>query len=223
MKDKLFNPEKKSKMENNDLGSDIMKLINALFVLLLIPQASGAPDEAIGAVVNDIDSGIDGDSFNISLYKRGNLIFENEIRVRLADIDCPEASGPKACRAGREAANYTQKWLEGKNVSLDLDDRAGQDLYGRWIAICYLNGSNFNKQIVDAGYAEIQDHKDNEFDPMCWWTGYYMGNKETKVYHSPGCTWAGTIEQGNLDFFSSPEGAISEGYRPCTKCHPPVT
>ena len=45
-----------------------MKLINALFVLLLIPLASGAPDEAIGAVVNDIDSGIDGDSFNVSSF-----------------------------------------------------------------------------------------------------------------------------------------------------------
>lgn len=115
------------------------------------------------------------------------------------------------------------KWLEGRNVSLDIDDKTGQDQYGRWIAVCYIDGKNFNMQLVDAGHAEIDDFKDNEFDPMSWWTGYYPGNKETKVYHNNGCAWASLIEQGNLGFFASPGQAISEGYHPCGKCDPPIT
>jgi endonuclease YncB( thermonuclease family) len=121
-------------MEGGDSGSDIMKLINALFALLLISVASGAPDEAMGFVVNG--SVIDGDTFNVSLYKHDSRISEDEIRVRLADIDCPEISGPEACEAGREAANYTKQWLSGKNVSLDLDDKSGKVLnfdIWRWI------------------------------------------------------------------------------------------
>lgn len=200
-----------------------MKLINALFALLLISVASSAPDEAMGFVVNG--SVIDGDTFNVSLYKHDSRISEDEIRIRLADIDCPEISGPEACEAGREAANYTKKWLEGKNVSLDLDDKTGKVLnfdIRRWIAVCYLDGENFNKQLVGAGHAEIDDRNTNEFDPMCWWDGYYPGNKETKVYHKPfpECSWACMIEQRNLAFFSSSDQAISEGYHPCRKCDP---
>jgi hypothetical protein len=53
------------------------------------------------------------------------------------------------------------------------------DKYGRWIAIVYLvNYSccsppapwyNFNRQLVDVGFAEIIDYRDNEFDPDDWW------------------------------------------------------
>lgn len=192
-------------------GNHIKKLINALFVLILIPLASGASGEAVGVVINVTD----GDTFNVTLSEHDSRIIEDEIRVRLADIDCPET--------GLEPSNYTIKWLEGRNVSLDIDDKTGQDQYGRWIAVCYIDGKNFNMQLVDAGHAEIDDFKDNEFDPMSWWTGYYPGNKETKVYHNHGCAWASLIEQGNLGFFASPGQAISEGYHPCGKCDPPIT
>ena len=50
-------------------------------------------------------------------------------------------------------------------MSLDLDDKTGKDQYGRWVAVCYLDGKNFNKQLVDAGQAVVKDFKNNEFDP----------------------------------------------------------
>jgi endonuclease YncB( thermonuclease family) len=57
----------------------------------------------------------------------------------------------------------------GNIVSLDIDDLNGQDEYGRWIAICYLeDGKNFNNMLVESGNAARKDFRSNEFDPFSW-------------------------------------------------------
>ncbi len=137
-----------------------------LSMLLLISLAAGAPDEAMGRVSKVVD----GDTFDVTLESHDSRISEDLIRIRLADIDTPEVRGPKACEAGKKASAYTKAWLLGKMVSLDLDDKTGKDYYGRWVAVCYLDGKNFNKQLVDAGQAVIKDFKNNEFDPKSWWS-----------------------------------------------------
>lgn len=144
------------------------KLIFVLPLLLLIALANGAPDEAYGRVTKVID----GDTIDVQL--QDSPISEDLIRVRLADIDCPETRGPKACQAGKEATNYTRAWLLSSYVFLDLDDKTGKDPYGRWVAVVYLSedgkpGRNFNKMLVDSGHARIDDFKNNEFDPGSWW------------------------------------------------------
>ncbi|HOV81429.1 MAG TPA: thermonuclease family protein [Methanothrix sp.] len=143
------------------------KLIFVLPLLLLIALANGAPDEAYGRVTKVID----GDTIDVQL--QDSPISEDLIRVRLADIDCPETRGPKACQAGKDATNYTRAWLLSSYVFLDLDDKTGKDPYGRWVAVVYLSedgkpGRNFNKMLVDAGHARIDDFKNNEFDPGSW-------------------------------------------------------
>ncbi len=141
-----------------------------LSMLLLITLAAGAPDEAMGRVSKVVD----GDTFDVTLDSHDSRISEDIIRVRLADIDTPEVRGPKACEAGKKASAYTKKWLLGRTVSLDLDDKTGKvKNYGiwRWVAVCYLqDGRNFNKMLVDAGHAVIKDFKNNEFDPGSWWS-----------------------------------------------------
>ena len=59
------------------------KAISVLPLFLLIALAVGAPDEAMGRVTKD------------------SSLSEDLIRVRLADIDCPETRGPNACEAGK--------------------------------------------------------------------------------------------------------------------------
>ena len=145
-----------------------MRRTKALFMLsmlLLIALAAGAPDEAMGRVSKVVD----GDTFDVTLDSHDSRISEDLIRIRLADIDTPEVRGPKACEAGKKASAYTKAWILGKMVSLDLDDKTGKDQYGRWVAVCYLDGKNFNKQLVDSGHAVIKDFKNNEFDPLSWW------------------------------------------------------
>jgi len=137
-----------------------------LSMLLLITLAAGAPDEAMGRVSKVVD----GDTFDVALDSHDSRITEDLIRIRLADIDTPEVRGPKACEAGKKASAYTKTWLLNTYVSLDLDNKTGQDSYGRWVAVCYLqDGRNFNKMLVDAGHAVIKDFKNNEFDPGSWW------------------------------------------------------
>jgi micrococcal nuclease len=132
--------------------------------------AMDSPHEATGRVSKVVD----GDTFDVQLQSHDSRITDDLIRIRLADIDCPETRGSKACQAGKNATTYTRSWLLGKNVFLDLDNKTGKDQYGRWVAICYLDdngnpGKNFNRQLVDAGRAVIEDFKNNEFDPKSWW------------------------------------------------------
>ena len=148
-----------------------MKPTKAIFVLslfLLIALATGAPDEAMGRVTKVID----GDTFDVQL--QDSSLSEDLIRVRLADIDCPETRGSKACEAGKNASAYTRSWLLSTYIFLDLDDKTGKDQYNRWVAVAYLSddgkpGSNFNKMLVDAGHAVVKDFKNNEFNPGSWW------------------------------------------------------
>ena len=72
-------------------------ILLALALLLSICLAEGSPDEAYGRVVKVVD----GDTFDVQL--QDSLISEDLIRVRLADIDCPETRGSKACEAGKKA------------------------------------------------------------------------------------------------------------------------
>ncbi len=147
-----------------------MKLLNILLALLLIPLVTGAPDEAMGRVTKVVD----GDTIDVALQEHDSRITEDLIRVRLADIDTPEVRGPKAGAAGKDASTYTKTWLLSRYVFLDLDNKTGKDPYGRWVAMVYLSedgkpGRNFNKMLVDAGHAVIEDFKNNEFDPGKWW------------------------------------------------------
>ncbi|MDI9418093.1 MAG: Ada metal-binding domain-containing protein [Euryarchaeota archaeon] len=49
-------------------------------------------------------------------------------------------------------------------------------------------------------------------------SGHYPANRKTKVYHEPGCTWAGKIKPENRITFDSPQEAKAAGYRHCEKC-----
>ena len=107
-------------------------LMLTLALMLLISQATGSSDEAMGRVSKVVD----GDTFDVTLQEHDSRISEDLIRIRLADIDTPEVRGPKACEAGRKASAYTKAWLLGRTVSLDLDDKTGKDEFGRWVAVC---------------------------------------------------------------------------------------
>lgn len=144
-------------------------------LLLLISSASAAPDEAAGRVIHVTD----GDTFDVRLSSHDDRISDEVIRVRLADLDAPEMYGERACEAGRIAGEYTRSNLMDNFVSLDIDDKNGQDDYGRWMAVCYLeDGRNFNRMLIDSGHAAKKDFRNNEFDPESWY-------RETQEEYSP--------------------------------------
>lgn len=62
------------------------------------------------------------------------------------------------------------------STKLDLpDNKTGTDKYGRKVCVVLLANSDgtagaiFNRMLVDAGHAKVEDAKDNEFDPAEWW------------------------------------------------------
>jgi endonuclease YncB( thermonuclease family) len=148
-----------------------MKLVHLIGLIgcILIPIVAGSPDEVYGKVTHVID----GDTFDF-VVQDSDRPLDNVIRVRFADIDCPETRGPKACPEGKAATEYARSWLLNQYVYLDLDDKTGLDPYNRWIAVVFIiapNGElrNFNRMLVDSGHAKIDDYTNNEFDPHCWW------------------------------------------------------
>jgi len=147
------------------------EIISILFLLaLLLPSSTSAtPNEAFGTVTDIID----GDTIDVRLEGQDYRIYEDIIRVRLADIDTPEMDTP----TGPIAKQYTYQELNGNTVYLDLDNKTGKDPYDRWVAVVYLQKldgtlENFNRMLVDSNQACIWDFDDNEFDPATWWNGY---------------------------------------------------
>jgi len=140
--------------------------LSIILMLLISPIVLAAPGEANGTVTYVVD----GDTIYVQIQGYDTRI--GNITVRLADIDSPEMD----TAMGSCCRNYAQRELNGRSVRLDLDDKAGKDKYGRWVAVVFLQKQdgtlvNFNKMLVDSRHACIWDFKNNEFDPTTWWNG----------------------------------------------------
>jgi endonuclease YncB( thermonuclease family) len=145
-------------------------LLIFLFIQAAVIQvAVGAPDEAVGRVV----SVISGDSLGIEIIisdPRTN----NVDSIKLADIISPSTVTPE----GKAAKKYANSLLKNKTVYIDIDDStaSGRNEWSQLICVVYLMDSEYrpvwppvNRIIVDAGYAKLDDDKENEFDPSIWW------------------------------------------------------
>ncbi|RCW91313.1 thermonuclease family protein [Winogradskyella arenosi] len=83
----------------------------------------------------------DGDTFKL-LQKDSTLI-----RVRLANIDCPERKQPFSKRAKQFASDA----VFGKNIEIVV---LNKDRYGRYIAnVIYDVDKNLSEELLKAGYA----------------------------------------------------------------------
>jgi len=76
--------------------------------------------------------------------------------IRLLGVDTPEThhpTKPVQCY-GPEASAYTASRLFGKLVRLE-DDVERHDIYGRRLAYVYLDGRNFEQELLRKGYARL--------------------------------------------------------------------
>jgi micrococcal nuclease len=76
--------------------------------------------------------------------------------IRLLGVDTPETHHPtKPVQCfGPEAAAYTARRLFGQVVQLE-DDVERHDVYGRRLAYVYLDGRNFERELLRKGYARL--------------------------------------------------------------------
>jgi len=76
--------------------------------------------------------------------------------IRLLGVDTPETHHPRKpvqCY-GPEASAYTTSRLFGQVVRLE-DDVERHDIYGRRLAYVYLDGRNFEEELLRKGFARL--------------------------------------------------------------------
>ncbi len=120
------------------------------------PDPPPPTEDFISVYVTDV---IDGDTFKT----------RERYTIRLADIDAPEIGEVGYL----EAAEYLASLIENKTVILDIDSKTVTDQYGRYICLAYVQYTptyfiNINQALVVRGYAIVEDHINNEFDPTNW-------------------------------------------------------
>lgn len=68
---------------------------------------------------------------------------------------------------GQKATDYTKSELEGKEVRIEVDKQANRrGSFGRLLVYVYVDGENFNEQLLDKGYARLYESsfsKESEF------------------------------------------------------------
>ncbi|WP_179374357.1 thermonuclease family protein [Winogradskyella wichelsiae] len=156
------------------------------FIILLLTSSSfNTVKETI--ISGKVTAITDGDTFKL-LQKDSTLI-----RVRLANIDCPERKQPFSNRAKQFASDA----IFGKNIEIVV---LSKDRYGRYIAnVIYDKDKNLSKELLKAGYAwhyvkysndaTLQDIEDtarkdktglwNDPKPIAPWL--WRSNKKKKV------------------------------------------
>jgi micrococcal nuclease len=114
------------------IGAGIAVLVFSVLVAVLYLGDSSADGKVVGV--------LDGDTLEVMQNGRA-------VRVRLAEVDCPEKSQPYGARAKQ----FTSKLAFGQQVKLVVRDH---DRYGRTVAEVILpDGQSLNRELVRAGYA----------------------------------------------------------------------
>lgn len=114
-----------------------MKIITLYIFLLVLVLPN-----CLGQVIQGKVVGVtDGDTFTLLLKD------STRIKVRLANIDCPEKKQPFSVRAKQFTSNAIfDKWISIKKLK--------SDRYRRYIAVVFFDDSlNLNQQLVKHGLA----------------------------------------------------------------------
>lgn len=107
---------------------------------------------------------------NVTSVVDGDTVYvDYREKVRLVGVDTPEIRD----NGGVDARNYVvkrllDKNLIGKQVYLDVDNANRKDRYGRTLAAIFLDGENFNTELLCEGYAEVMYIPPSEFNPNDW-------------------------------------------------------
>ena len=113
-------------------------------------SSAESSDGTAGAIVAELVTVVDGDTFKATINGRSETI-------RLIGIDTPEAVDPRKpvqCFS-EEASARAKELLTGKTIRLETDPSQDErDKYGRLLAYAFLpDGRHFNLLMIASGYA----------------------------------------------------------------------
>jgi endonuclease YncB( thermonuclease family) len=109
-----------------------------LLVYWTVASVSFAADVSYPAKVISIT---DGDTLKV-------LNKNQQVKIRLAEIDCPERGQPWGNKAKQALSGYTFQ----KTVTIDP---VTKDRYGRTVATVIVEGENVNKMMVQQGHCWV--------------------------------------------------------------------
>jgi endonuclease YncB( thermonuclease family) len=144
--------------------------------------------------------------------------------IRLFGIDAPELDQPCETDAGRWACgdwarDALSERLRGQQVTCTAQER---DRYGRWLAVCELDGQDLNQALVRDGAATAYRRYSRDYVPdeataagegRGIWAGSleepeafrHQDDPEPTVAEAPGgCVLKGNISAGGKRIFHSP-------------------
>jgi len=145
--------------------------IIAILMIIMITRGICMPDESYGVVTNIVD----GSTFDVDMGKADSRTENSTERIVLADIKSDGLNSSE----GFQARDLAAAILLDRRIFLDIDNRGdGRDSEGRLVCVVYLSGlygqpilsPSFNRILVDSGLAQVNDSKDNEFNPGDWWS-----------------------------------------------------
>lgn len=144
------------------LGSEPARLlVEALPTATTHEEAPTAP----GFVVAHVRRVVDGDTIEVEIAGKKE-------KVRLLNVDTPESvhsDRSQNTALGRDAAVYTRRRLENAQVRLQADSADAYDRFGRRLAYVFLEGENFNEELIREGFSEYytkygkSPHYDRDF------------------------------------------------------------
>src|SRR5690606_12244181 len=109
-------------------------------------------------LLSEEELAIEGEEKIVTKITDGDtIIVQGGKRVRLLGIDCDER-GKKCYQAAKE---FNEKVLLNQEVVLIGNE---EDIYGRDLRYIFLNGSNFNKRLVEEGYCVARFDQESEYE-----------------------------------------------------------
>ncbi len=168
------------------------------------------------------------------------IVLDDGRRVRYIGVNTPEIAHEdrKAEPFGDRAKALNSKWVLKKQVRLEFD-RQRHDRYGRLLAYVFLKDGTFiNERLVGEGMAYCLYLRPNVKyhgqllkaqqaamkSSMGLWQGWqektarYIGNKRSRRFHLPTCSFAKKIKPKNRVIFATRWDAFFAGFAPAKRC-----
>lgn len=129
-----------------------------LWLILVLVALAAFETLRRGGLDQPVDPGAPEQTYVVERVVDGDtLLLETGERLRLLGVDTPETVKPNhpVERLGREASEFTGRFVEGKRVRLGFD-KERRDRYGRLLAYVYVDDLLLNEELLRAGLGEAQ-------------------------------------------------------------------
>ena len=212
--------------------------IKQLFILLLLTFLSFMSVSIVNAQALTCTGVLNGNT----------ILLSNGEKVRLIGVAIPKTKqlNKSAEYIRKETSAFTKQIVEGKEIQLEYDPQE-RDKQGQLLAYVFLlDGTFLNAEIIKQGYGRVDarlpfkylkefrsyEKEAQDAKSGLWATKstaqepkyireYYMGAKNSSIYHQPNCSLIRKVNPLDRKMFNSVKDAVNAGYLPCKICKPP--